>query len=165
MLSWLVDIFLNGRGSTKMYSYYSTGYYRCPICQYPSGNCFCSPPFLGGAANYKYFSDSIPSYPLRHPLSEKFHSYLKEVGDLHDRKQLDYGTSDSPFANVESSEDFGVKPWVAALVRANDKMRRLQKLARGGLLSNETAEDSFKDLAVYALIALVLYEDEQITEK
>jgi hypothetical protein len=45
------------------------------------------------------------------------------------------------------------------MVRANDKIKRLQKYAREGNLSNESARDSFMDLAVYALIALVLHEE------
>ena len=97
----------------------------------------------------------------RHPLSDRFHQILKELGDLHDLKQLDYGSADDPFANVRSSRDFGISPWVGALVRGNDKMKRLQKKAREGHLANEPAIDSFRDLAVYAIIALVLYEEDE----
>jgi hypothetical protein len=96
----------------------------------------------------------------RHPLSTRFHQVLRGLGDLHDLKQQDYGTADDPFANVRSSQDFGIRPWVGALVRGNDKMKRLQKLAREGSLANEPAVDSFRDLAVYAIIGLVLYEEE-----
>lgn len=93
--------------------------------------------------------------------SERFHQLLETIGQLHDKKQADYGRPNDPFANVRASEDFGVPGWVGALVRANDKMRRLQTAANGGTLSNEGVEDSLMDLAVYALIALVLYEEEQ----
>lgn len=91
--------------------------------------------------------------------SKRFHELLQEIGELHDRKQSDYGRPTDPFANVRASEDFGVKGWVGALIRANDKMRRLQKAADGGTLANEGVVDSLMDLAVYALIALVLYEE------
>lgn len=91
--------------------------------------------------------------------SERFHELLDEIGELHDKKQSDYGRPTDPFANVRASEDFGVEGWVGALVRANDKMRRLQKAAQGGTLANEGVVDSLMDLAVYALIALVLYEE------
>jgi hypothetical protein len=96
----------------------------------------------------------------RHPLSERFHAILKELGALHDKKQADYGRADDPFANVRASTDFGIAGWVGALVRANDKMRRLQKAAQGGALANEGVLDSLNDLAVYAVIARVLYEQE-----
>ncbi len=97
----------------------------------------------------------------RHPLSERFHDILKRMGELHDIKQLDYGTADDPFVNVRGSEEFGIRPWVGALLRGNDKMKRLQKMAREGSLANEPAIDSFLDLAVYAIIALVIFEEEE----
>lgn len=91
----------------------------------------------------------------------RFHALLKEIGALHDKKQKDYGVETDPFANVRGSNEWGVKPWVGAMVRANDKMKRLQKYARDGQLANESARDSFLDGAVYNLIALVLHDEEQ----
>lgn len=88
-----------------------------------------------------------------------FHDLLKEIGDLHDKKQQDYGREGDPFANVRSSIEWGIPPWVGALVRANDKVKRLQKAARGGTMANESVEDSMMDLAVYALIALRLFRE------
>ena len=89
----------------------------------------------------------------------RFHALLKEIGDLHDKKQADYGVVTDPFANVRGSQDWGIEPWVGAMIRANDKVKRLQKFAREGTLENEGARDSFMDLAVYSLIALVLWEE------
>jgi hypothetical protein len=91
----------------------------------------------------------------------RFHALLKEIGDLHDKKQKDYGTGHDPFANVRGSTEWGVPPWVGAMIRANDKVKRLQKYARDGELENESARDSFMDLAVYSLIALVLHDEEK----
>ena len=96
----------------------------------------------------------------RHPSSARFHEILAELGALHDRKQADYGRGDDPFANVRASADWGVPGWVGAMVRATDKVRRLQALVANGRLENEAAEDSLRDLAVYAIIALVLYEQQ-----
>jgi hypothetical protein len=96
----------------------------------------------------------------RHPNSQRFHELLKEAGELHDKKQTDYGRGDDPFANVRSSSEWGVPAWVGAMVRLNDKVRRLQALATKGSLANEAAIDSMMDIAVYALIARVLYEQE-----
>jgi hypothetical protein len=93
--------------------------------------------------------------------SPRFHEILNELGALHDKKQKDYGTAADPFANVRGSKEWGVDPWVGALIRATDKLRRLQKFARYGELANEAVEDSFRDLAVYAIIGLVLYEETQ----
>ena len=101
----------------------------------------------------------------RHPNSERFHEILKEIGVLHDKKQTDYGRDNDPFANVRASSEWGIKPWIGAMVRANDKVRRLQSLIINGKLENESAEDSLRDIAVYAVIALVLYEQEQKENK
>lgn len=90
-----------------------------------------------------------------------FQIVLEDIELMHDRKQADYGREHDPFANVRSSEDFGIDGWVGALVRANDKMKRLQKAASGGELTNEGVEDSLLDLATYACIALVLWREER----
>lgn len=95
----------------------------------------------------------------RHPASVRFHELLAEAGRLHDAKQADYGRVDDPFANVRATEEWGQPGWVGAMIRATDKLRRLQTFARKGELENEAAADSFMDLAVYALIARVLFEE------
>lgn len=94
----------------------------------------------------------------RHPATAQFMTIMQELMDLHEMKGRDYGNDTDPFANVSGSADFGVEPWVAAMVRANDKMRRLQRFAKTGTLANEGVIDSFNDLAVYAVIGRVLYE-------
>lgn len=91
--------------------------------------------------------------------SERFHQLLKEAGGVHDKKQSDYGRDNDPFANIRASEEWGVPSWQGAMIRLNDKVRRLQTLARKGSLVNEGALDSLMDIAVYALIAYVLYEE------
>lgn len=95
----------------------------------------------------------------RHPLSERFHEILKEVGATHDAKQQDYGVPGDPFHNVRSSEAFGVPAWKGAIMRAHDKMVRIQAYCRTGHLKNEGVRDSLIDLAVYAIIAEVLREE------
>lgn len=91
----------------------------------------------------------------------RFHTTLSAIGRLHDRKQADYGQHLDPFANIRGSAEWGIPPWIGAMARANDKLRRLQKFAKEGKLANESAEDSFLDLAVYALIAYVLYREDK----
>jgi hypothetical protein len=89
----------------------------------------------------------------------RFHALLVEIGQLHDRKQADYGTCGDPFANVRASEQWGIPAWVGTMVRATDKVKRLQAAAQGSELVNEGVEDSLLDLATYSLIALVLYRE------
>jgi len=47
------------------------------------------------------------------------------------------------------------------MIRANDKIIRLQSLLVKGKLENESARDSLIDLASYAIIALILMEEEE----
>lgn len=90
----------------------------------------------------------------------RFHDLLGEMAALHDRKQSDYSAAADPFANVRASQEWGIPPWIGALVRLNDKVTRLKSFARRGSLANESAEDSMLDIAVYALIALILYREQ-----
>ena len=89
----------------------------------------------------------------------RFLALLDEIEALHAAKQHDYGRASDPFANVRASEEWGVAPWIGALIRATDKVRRLQTFANKGTLRNEGVEDSLMDLAVYALIGLILYRE------
>lgn len=89
----------------------------------------------------------------------RFHALLKRLGDLHDKKQCDYGVEADPLHNLRGAEAWGVPAWVGAMIRAQDKIKRLQKFARVGRLANEPVEDSFLDLAVYALLGLILYQE------
>ncbi len=92
-----------------------------------------------------------------------FRDILVEMGELHDRKNADYGTAADPFANVRASEEFGIPAWLGSVIRANDKMTRLKTFANKGELANEPVEDSLIDLANYCVIALLLYRG-SITE-
>lgn len=97
---------------------------------------------------------------MSHPASERFHAILAEMGELHNAKQADYGQDDDPLANVRASEEWGMPAWVGAMVRLTDKVRRLQTFADKGELANESAIDSFNDIAVYAVISRVLFEQD-----
>lgn len=94
------------------------------------------------------------------PGDPKFYDLLEELAALHAKKNKDYGRKHDPYANVRGSQEWGVSPWVGAMVRANDKMKRLQVYAQTGTLANEGVEDSLLDLAVYVMIALLLRREE-----
>lgn len=93
------------------------------------------------------------------PLDTRFSEIVRQMEEMHNRKQSDYGKPGDPFSNVRASEDFGIPGWVGAIVRGNDKMKRLQKFAKGESLVNESVEDSFLDLAVYTIIAMILFQE------
>jgi len=102
----------------------------------------------------------LPPNTSAHPSSLRFYRLLGELAALHARKQRDYGRGDDPFANVRASEHFGVPGWIGAIMRGHDKMVRIQSHCLNGSLANESLEDSLRDLAVYAIIALVLREQQ-----
>jgi hypothetical protein len=85
---------------------------------------------------------------------------LDELRDLHVKKATDYGRGKDPLANIRAAVDFGVPGWVGVMIRANDKMHRIKSYLQNGSLANESLEDSLKDLAAYALLALVLFREE-----
>lgn len=124
---------------------------NCPKCQ--DVECYYCPDCGYGVRTFE--SQGISKG------SERFHQILKDMGELHDRKQRDYGRPDDPFANVRATEEWGSPAWVGAMIRATDKVKRLQKYAVDRVLANEGARDSFLDLAIYAVIALVLWEEQE----
>jgi hypothetical protein len=62
-----------------------------------------------------------------------------------DKKQQDYGSN-----NISAFGEFGV------LVRLNDKIERLKNLNKMPSVKNEAIEDSYLDIANYAVIALMI---------
>jgi hypothetical protein len=103
--------------------------------------------------------------PERHPSSERFHQLLKEIGELHDKKQKDYGTPEDPFANVRGATEFGLPAPMGAFLAMKDCMQKITALVRNGRLENEPVDNVLKDMAVFSLIGLVLYEEENGREK
>lgn len=95
------------------------------------------------------------------PYHDRFDEVLKSMSELHARKGADYGGENDPYANVRASAEFGVPPWIGALIRLNDKITRLKNFIRRGELMNESALDSIRDIAVYGVIMELLYTEEQ----
>ena len=62
----------------------------------------------------------------------RFHALLRKLGELHDKKQQDYGSGSDP----------------------------LKTFVRNGTLANEGVVDSLLDIAVYALLAIILFDEQ-----
>lgn len=92
--------------------------------------------------------------------NDRFCEILDELKELHLKKSQDYGTAKDQYANFRGSRSWGIPPWVGSMIRANDKIKRLQSYAANGHLANEGVEDSFRDLASYSIIGLILFEEE-----
>ncbi len=92
--------------------------------------------------------------------NDRFTVILKLIQETHDKKQKDYGTDEDPFANITAAKELDIEPWVACVLRMNDKMMRLKAFIKKGELANESVEDSLLDMAVYAIIALTVYDSD-----
>ena len=93
------------------------------------------------------------SYPTDTPsFDQEVASIMWELGDLLVRKHQDYGPkniSDAPGGAING-----------LLVRMHDKMARLKNLHYNNKSANyESIEDTYKDLANYAVIALMVLRD------
>jgi hypothetical protein len=89
-----------------------------------------------------------------------FQDILDELNKIQESKSRDYDGA-APLCNLRASVQFGIPPWLATMLRANDKMSRIANFARKGSLENEKVEDSLIDLAVYTIQALRLYREEK----
>lgn len=96
-----------------------------------------------------------------HPTSQAYFDLLDQMKALHASKSRDYGSEHDPLANIRNGALFvGIEPWKGAMVRLSDKVTRLATFNRTGTLTHEGVEDNLMDLASYALLALILYREE-----
>lgn len=110
---------------------------------------------------FKPLKEDLESDDNGNPLKgdDRFREKLELMWMMHCKKGNDYGSEDDFLANLRASEGFGIEAWIGALVRANDKMIRLKNAAKGEYLVNESVQDSLMDLACYALLSLILFEE------
>lgn len=94
--------------------------------------------------------------PERYP---RFNELLKIMKTTHDKKGADYEGKGRPYENLRASEEWAIKPWIMAMMRVGEKLKRLQSYAQQGSLNNESAFDSLLDIAILSLIAYVLLEE------
>jgi hypothetical protein len=79
-------------------------------------------------------------------LDEAFEAVLNEMLQTFIKKNKDYGKG-----NILDTGEIGI------LFRINDKVRRLQNLiTKDKNPENESLEETWKDIAVYAVIAIIL---------
>lgn len=92
-------------------------------------------------------------------------SEVHYILELTGRKNSDYTGGDecnNPFANFDASVEFGVDPLTGICVRMQDKFQRAKAFCSSGTLAVDTkgdqAQDIFRDLIGYSLIALGMIE-------
>ena len=92
----------------------------------------------------------------------RFYELLRTIEDLYERKNNNYAADHDPLSNFRKSEAFGIPAYLGCMVRLSDKWSRLQELAKGKKdLVGESFTDTLMDMAVYALLCIILYEDQQ----
>jgi hypothetical protein len=91
-----------------------------------------------------------------------FYKLLDEMAELHSRKNHDYAGTKDPLRNLKSAERLGIDPFLAVLVRLQDKWSRLESLAQTDpLVKGESIEDTLMDNAVYSLLAIILLREKK----
>jgi hypothetical protein len=92
---------------------------------------------------------------------ERFHEIVKEMVELHDRKNRDNAGSEYLSNFLMCKKHMGVPAWIGCIIRLSDKMARIMNIARTDEISvgDETITDTLTDLAVYAIITRILYEN------
>lgn len=98
---------------------------------------------------------------------QRFYQILDQLAELHSNKNHDYAGTRHPLANLLECGEAGVNPWKGVIVRLTDKMSRLKSYARQGefLVKNEGLIDTFRDMAVYSILGIILYEEENAKER
>ena len=95
--------------------------------------------------------------------NREFDDALDELKMLHDAKNHDYATAENPYKNLEGVERIGIEAWRCIVIRLMDKFERVEQYCTNGELAikSEGMEDTFKDIAVYSTLAMMLFRKEQ----
>ena len=95
--------------------------------------------------------------------SKRFYELLNTIKNLHDAKKHDYGAKEDIFANFRLSALTGISPWKGSVVRMGDKYARISNFIKKGefKFKGENIKDTLMDMAIYSLITMILYEEEE----
>ena len=95
--------------------------------------------------------------------NKEFDDALDELKMLHDAKNHDYATQENPYKNLEKVLSIGIEPWRGIVIRLMDKFSRLEEYCVKGELAikSEGIEDTFKDIANYSILAMILFRKDQ----
>ena len=95
--------------------------------------------------------------------NREFDDALDELKMLHDAKNHDYATVENPYKNLEGVSRIGIELWRGIVIRLMDKFERVEQYCTNGELAikSEGMEDTFKDIAVYSTLAMILFRKGQ----
>jgi hypothetical protein len=114
--------------------------------------------FVPGAI---YKTDQTPQPP-----PDSFSNLLKEIQTLHDRKKADYTKKGDRFSNFRLAAHFsGIETFQSIENLIGVKQARLLELRDPGQetrpVNNEPIRDSLIDRAVYSILAVLYYDENQ----
>ena len=94
----------------------------------------------------------------------RFYEILERLAQLHSDKNHDYASKEEPLSNLKRCKRV-LPPWKGVIVRLTDKMDRLLSYAEKGeyKVKDEGLKDTFYDMAVYSILGVILFEEEQHT--
>ena len=95
--------------------------------------------------------------------SKRFYEIIDVIKNLHDQKRHDYGANEDIFANFRLSELSGIPAWQGSVVRMGDKYATISNFIKKGefKFKGENIKDTLMDMAIYSLITMILYEEEE----
>lgn len=94
-------------------------------------------------------------------IKERFHKYVDQIVQTRKKKGSDYGEGEDSLSNLRECARIGISPVVGVHVRMEDKMARIRSFINKGNLVNEPVRDSYLDIAVYAILAQILLDEQE----
>jgi len=93
----------------------------------------------------------------------RFHELVKQMSELHSKKNHDYAGTEQPLNNLREVVGMGIPAWVGVGVRLSDKYTRMKNFIKNREFEfkEESLKDTMMDMAVYALLCIILFEEEQ----
>ena len=97
----------------------------------------------------------------------RFYEILEQMKELHSRKNHDYAGTADPLKNLRACKRLELEPFMGVMVRLQDKWSRLEEFVKSGqlMVKNESVIDTLMDSAVYSVLAIILYEEQQKEEE
>jgi hypothetical protein len=91
----------------------------------------------------------------------KFNELLKEIQQMHDKKNTDYATKEDPLANIMGCVRLHLPPLAGVTIRMQDKWERIENFFRNKKLLNEPVRDAYLDNAIYSMMAVLIIDREK----